>query len=62
VSCVAQYRNPQPSAAVLDSPRIAQEVMQRDCIRTGATIGADARVKAQALEDVKAFLRQTLLS
>ena len=45
----------------LDSPRIAQEVMQRDCIRTGATIGADARVKAQALEDVKAFLRQTLL-
>jgi len=50
VSCVAQYRNPQPSAAVLDSPRIAQEVMQRDCIRTGAT------------EDVKAFLRQTLLS
>jgi dienelactone hydrolase len=45
----------------LDSPRVAQEVMQRDCIRTGATIGADARVKAQALEDVKAFLRQTLL-
>lgn len=45
----------------LDSPRIAQEVMQRDCIRTGATIGADARVKAQALEHVKAFLKQTLL-
>jgi hypothetical protein len=27
----------------------------------GATIGADARVKRQAVEDVKAFLKHTLL-
>jgi dienelactone hydrolase len=46
---------------VLESPLKAAEVMRRDCIKTGATIGADARVKAQALEHVKAFLRQTLL-
>jgi len=45
----------------LDSPLMASEVMRRDCIKTGATIAADARVKRQALEDVKAFLRKTLL-
>ena len=46
---------------VLESPSKASEVMRRDCITTGATIGADARVKAQALEHVKTFLKQTLL-
>jgi len=46
---------------ILDSPAKASEIMRRDCIKIGATIGADARVKAQALEHVKAFLRQTLL-
>jgi dienelactone hydrolase len=45
----------------LDSSLAAFEMMRRDCIRTGATIAADARVKRQALQDVKAFLKQTLL-
>jgi dienelactone hydrolase len=45
----------------LETPRKAQEVMRRDCMKTGATIAADARAKAQALEDVKAFLKKTLL-
>jgi hypothetical protein len=35
--------------------------MRRDCLKTGATIAADARVKRQALEDVTAFLKRTLL-
>jgi dienelactone hydrolase len=45
----------------LETPRKAQEVMRRDCMKTGVTIAADARVKKQALEDVKAFLKKTLL-
>jgi dienelactone hydrolase len=45
----------------LETPRKAQEVMRRDCMKTGATIAADARAKAQALADVKAFLKKTLL-
>jgi len=45
----------------LDTPRKASEVMRRDCMKTGATIAADARVKRQALEDVKAFLKGRLL-
>ena len=46
---------------VLDSPLKAAEVMRRDCIKTGATIAADAGVKAQALAHVKAFIKETLL-
>jgi dienelactone hydrolase len=45
----------------LDSPLKAAEVMRRDCLKAGATIAADARVKRQALEDVTAFLKRTLL-
>lgn len=45
----------------LDTPGKASEVMRRDCMKTGATIAADARVKRQALEDVKAFLKGKLL-
>jgi dienelactone hydrolase len=45
----------------LETPAKAQEVMKRDCMKTGATIRADARVKRQALEDVKAFLKGKLL-
>jgi dienelactone hydrolase len=45
----------------LETPRKAQEVMRRDCMKTGATIAADARVKTQALQDVKAFVKKTLL-
>jgi dienelactone hydrolase len=45
----------------LDSTVKASEVMRRDCMKSGATIGADARAKRQALEDVKAFLKGKLL-
>ena len=45
----------------LETPAKAQEVMKRDCMKSGATIRADARVKRQALEDVKAFLKGKLL-
>lgn len=46
----------------LETLREAQEVMRRDCMKTGATIAANARVKAQALQDVKAFMKRTLLN
>lgn len=45
----------------LDSAQKAFDVMRRDCMRTGATVAANARAKLQALEDVKAFLKTTLL-
>ena len=45
----------------LDSPLKAAEVMRRDCMKSGATIAANARGKRQALEDVKAFLKGKLL-
>lgn len=45
----------------LESPAAAAEVMKRDCMKMGATIAADARVKRQALDDVKAFLKGKLL-
>ena len=45
----------------LDSPLKAAEVMRRDCMKTGATIAADAGAKRRALEDVKAFLKGKLL-
>ena len=49
------------TGARLDSARAAIELMRADCIRQGATVAADARVKRQALEDVKAFLKGNLL-
>ena len=45
----------------LESPAKAFELMKRDCMKMGATIAADARVKRQALDDVKAFLKGKLL-
>ena len=45
----------------LESAAKAAEVMKRDCMKSGATIASDARVKRQALEDVKAFLKGKLL-
>jgi dienelactone hydrolase len=42
----------------------AQEIMpfmRRSCVRRGATVAANFRVKMQALEDVRGFLRTTLL-
>ena len=35
--------------------------MRRDCMRSGATVGANARARTEALRDVKAFLKTTLL-
>jgi dienelactone hydrolase len=45
----------------LENPAKAAEVMRRDCMKSGATIAASARIKARALEDVKAFLKGKLL-
>ena len=45
----------------LDTSAKAAEVMRRDCMKSGATIAASARVKARALEDVKTFLKGKLL-
>ena len=45
----------------LDSPLKAADVMRRDCMKSGATIAADARAKRRALEDIKAFLKGKLL-
>jgi dienelactone hydrolase len=46
---------------LLDTPQKALEVLRRDCIRLGATVAANARAKQQALEDVKGFLKATLI-
>jgi hypothetical protein len=46
---------------VLDSPQKALEALKRECMRTGATAGANPDAKKQALEDVKAFLKIHLL-
>lgn len=45
----------------LDSAQKAFELMRRDCMRSGATVGANARARSEALRDVKAFLKTTLL-
>jgi dienelactone hydrolase len=45
----------------LDSAQKAFELMRRDCMRSGATVGANARARTDALRDVKAFLKTTLL-
>lgn len=49
------------SGEPLDSPEKARAVMARECMRTGATVAGDARAKRQALADVNAFLKTTLL-
>jgi dienelactone hydrolase len=45
----------------LDTAQKAFELMRRDCMRSGATVGANARARTDALRDVKAFLKTTLL-
>jgi dienelactone hydrolase len=45
---------------VLETPKQVLETLQRDCMTRGATVAANARVKQQALEDVKAFLKATV--
>jgi dienelactone hydrolase len=45
----------------LDSPQQAFDLMRRDCMLSGATIGANAGARTEALRDVKAFLKTTLL-
>jgi dienelactone hydrolase len=46
---------------LLDSAQNAFELMRRDCMRTGATVGGNTRARLEALQDVKAFLKTTLL-
>lgn len=45
----------------LESPEKAFDLMKRDCMRTGATLAGNARARQEALNDVKAFLKTTLL-
>ncbi len=45
---------------LLDSPEKAAGAL-RKCMRTGATVGANEHAKQQALNDVKAFLKATLI-
>lgn len=45
----------------LDSAQKAFDLMRRDCMRSGATVGGNPRARTQALRDVKAFLKTTLL-
>jgi dienelactone hydrolase len=45
----------------LASAQKAFDLMRRDCMRRGATVGGNARARTEALHDVKAFLKTTLL-
>lgn len=49
------------TGAVLDTPQKAIQALKRDCMRTGATIGASAEVRQQALADITAFLKTSVL-
>jgi hypothetical protein len=42
-------------------PREALAILKKECLRTGATVGANAGVKQRAHEDVKAFLKANLV-
>ena len=44
----------------IESPKHAFQIMQRECMKHGATVATNHAAKMQALQDVKAFLRTTL--
>ena len=44
----------------LDNPQRAIDALKKECMRTGATVGANAAAKRQAIEDVKVFLKTHL--
>ena len=46
---------------LIDSPRRYYEIMSKDCMTLGASVATDPAAKAQSLEDIRAFLAQTLL-
>lgn len=46
----------------LSAPAAAIEIARRECMKQGATVGADAAAKAQALADIKAFLKTHLMN
>ena len=46
---------------VLDSPRKFFEVMSKDCITRGASIGTNPVAKARSLEEIREFLEKNLL-
>jgi dienelactone hydrolase len=48
------------TGTVLSTPKQVMDILQRQCMKRGATVAANARVKSQALEDVKAFLKTNL--
>jgi dienelactone hydrolase len=37
------------------------EILRQECLRTGATVGSNAAARAQALEDIKIFLKTELV-
>lgn len=46
---------------VLESPRKAVDVMSKDCITRGASIGTNPVAKSRSLEEIRDFLGKTLL-
>lgn len=44
----------------LANVKAAMDIARRECMRQGATVGGDARAKAQALADIKTFLASKL--
>jgi len=46
---------------ILDSPRKFFDVMSKDCITRGASIGTNSVAKARSLEEIREFLAKTLL-
>lgn len=44
----------------IESTKQAFEIMQRECMKYGATVAANHGAKMRALQDVKAFLKTTL--
>lgn len=47
---------------VLDTPKKFFEVQVKDCMTKGASVATDAAAKKKSLEDIQAFLKDSLLS
>jgi dienelactone hydrolase len=49
------------TGAALGSSQVVIDTLKRECMKTGATIGGNAAARKQALADVTAFLKSTLV-
>jgi len=63
--CVVYYEDDgrvvyAPTGELLDSAQKSIEVLRRECLRTGASVGPNYRAKMRALDDVKEFLTNVL--